>query len=243
MENTPVRSRLAAAPWVRLKEKIDEFGPAYAAYLALRRLTREGVFEFRKAIIVALELDPARPGPHDDPEFREVSHNEAELLTALKQDETESRDRLEQGQRAWIIERDGQPIALQWTGGTAREVSNWLILEGSPGDLWGGGIVVDPRCRGQGHGPRLLALTANRISKAGHLRLLGAIDTPNQNSLRAFLKSGYQPIGTLFFLRLLSLTLVRSGPHWRLGYWNSNKRLRLPVAAMSLPDLTPLGSP
>jgi len=217
----------------RLRRKFAEVGVAYAAYLVLRRAFVPRLFEFRSAILLALELHNLPPVPDGEGEIREATEADLQHFIDFGDKADFVLPRLKKGYRAWVIERDGAWLACDWLSPEAKTASSWLLIDGLPGDLWFDGIKVLAPYRGMGLALRLRRHIALLCARAGKMRLLGAVDDLNRNSFRALNKIGFKPIGRIAYVSLLGFSVIRYGKNWTAGIWSPDAPLRLGVDRMA----------
>lgn len=220
--------------WLRLYSKLREVGPLYLAQLTLQRAFVPRLFEVDWRVIVAMDLRILPQGVADG-DIREATTNDIDRFVAFGERADVIRNRLRNGQRGWVVERNGCFLGYDWLGLPLKTISPWLFIEGSEGDVWGHFIKIRNDCRGTGLGPRLRRHVAQECARAGYTRMLGTIDGLNRNSQSALSKAGFGPLGTVFFVSLLGLTLVRHGRRWRLGFWSADQPLQISVADTVVP--------
>jgi len=210
---------------------VRESGLRHATNLAARASLPRRVVEFRRLFIVELDL---RSVPRDAPDDSDIEEITADVLgTRIDPGEAEAllRGRLRAGRRLWVVTRAGRVAAYDCLGGESRAISPWLVVNAEDGGIWSEMIRVARDFRGQGLGPRLRAHVARHCARAGYARMIGFIDTTNRNSISALGKVGFVPIGRIFFVRILGLTVIHHGPTWRLGRWTADRPLEIPVGA------------
>ncbi len=129
--------------------------------------------------------------------------------------------------RAAIIEREGRIVAYNWCHtGTAAPWS-WMRLSLGPGDVWSFLGWTAPELRGQGLFPRVKGFMAQSYKDQGFTRMVSMIDVLNGNQKKANARLGGRPIGRLFTLRVLRLTLVRLNGTLRVGWWSATQPFTL----------------
>ena len=146
------------------------------------------------------------------------------------------RARFEGGARVAIVELGGQIAGWNWFEENSHDELDWLRFKLSPGDIWGFDALVVFSQRGKGLFARIRRFAATELSKAGYRRILSWHDVLNRSSLRARMKTGSRPLGRIYWLRFLTVTLVYDSRSIRIGRWTPTRRLELPVAIFGNED-------
>lgn len=224
----------------RIRFRLREVGLAYTLYLALQRLSSRRFFQCQRMFIIALPIDAAACDVPPHPCIREATRDETSRIAAIGGPVADVEEHFDRGDRCWVFERDGMLLACDWIRHSAQDRIGWIILGKSSDEIWSAGILVDRTQRGQGIAPQLRAQVIRECARSGVRRMLGFIDTPNRNSVRALDRVGYRPLGILFYVRFLGFAVVHSGKRWRFGVWREGSPLRLSMCDIADPSCLPL---
>ncbi|MGB5253196.1 MAG: GNAT family N-acetyltransferase, partial [Sedimenticolaceae bacterium] len=144
------------------------------------------VVDFSFQVIVARSLQPQTPAPPELPGLRVASIDDAELLGSFGTSPSTIRGRFHSGYKAWLIEREGQPIACDWLGpDNCKSRWEWLIMQGRADDIWHEYFEVAQKARGQGLGPKMRTHVIFDCQQREFKRLLGNVEMLNRRSMRA----------------------------------------------------------
>ena len=219
----------------RITFRLREVGVVYTLYLALQHLSSRRFFQCQRMFIIALPTDAAMRDIKPHPCVREVTRDATRRIAAIGGPVQDVEDHFDRGDRCWVFERDGRLVACDWIRHSAQDRVGWIILGKKPGDIWSAGILVDRGERGRGIAAELRAQVIRECARDGVRRMLGFIDTPNRNSVRALARIGYRPLGILFYLRVLGFAAVRCGGRWRFGTWRVSSPLWLSMCDIADP--------
>jgi len=141
-----------------------------------------------------------------------------ELLAGERDDET-LRARLARGDRVAIL-GDGELVGYAWYRRGEYDEQGTLFRLGRR-EVWGYDAWVAERHRGRGHAPRMLRGISRALAGEGITRVLLTVDHLNEPSLRAMRAGGRVPIGSIWMLRVLGISLRREAwdgvrPRWSL---------------------------
>lgn len=212
-----------ARVWFRVRE----VGLVYTLYLVLQHLSSRRFLQCQRMFIMALPIDTDLLDGQPHPRVREATRDETHRIAAIGGPVEDVEDHFARGDRCWVFERAGRLLACDWIRYSAQDRIGWIILGKEPDEIWSAGILVDRRERGQGIAPELRSQVIRECARNGIRRMLGFIDTPNRNSVRALARVGYRPLGILFYLRILGFAVVHSGNRWRFGTWRDRSPLHL----------------
>lgn len=226
----------------RIRFRLREVGLIYTLYLVLQHITSRHFFQFQRMFIIALPIDPAAPAAQPHPCIREATRDETSRIAAIGGPAADVEKHFDRGDRCWVFERAGKLLACDWIRHSAQDRIGWIILGKNPDEIWSAGILVDRPHRGQGIAPLLRSQVIRECAGGRVSRMLGFIDTPNRNSVRALDRVGYRPLGILFYLRIFSLGIVHSGKRWRWGRWSERSPLRLSMCDIADPSCLRLWS-
>lgn len=226
----------------RIRSRLREVGLTYTLYLALQRLSSRHFFQCQRMFIIALPMDATILDAPPHPSVREATRDETRRIAAIGGPVEDVEEHFDCGDRCWVFERDGKLIACDWIRHSAQCRIGWIILGENSDDMWSAGILVDRTQRGQGIAPQLRAQVIRECARDGVRRMLGFIDTPNRNSVRALDRIGYRPLGILFYIRIFGFGVIRSGKHWRWGIWSERSPVRLSMCDIADPSCLPLWS-
>jgi len=180
---------------------------------------------------VVLEHDTRTAGAGEADGMRWGTPADLPLLLAGERDERLLRERFERGDRV-AIRGEGELVAYAWYRRGVYDEQGILFPLG-PGTVWGYDGWVAERHRRRGHYTGMLGAVSRALAAEGIDRVLLGIDHLNEASLGASHAGGRVPIGSVWMLRVLGLSLRREAwrgqrPRWRLY------RGRLPVALPAL---------
>lgn len=211
----------------RIRFRLREVGLVYTLYLVLQHLSSRHFLQCQRMFIIALPLDTGLTDGKPHPCVREANRDEIPRIAAIGGPVEDVADHFERGDRCWVFERAGRLLACDWVRHSAQDRIGWIVLGKEPDEIWSAGILVDRRERGQGIAAELRTQVIRDCARSGIRRMLGFIDTPNRNSVRALARVGYRPLGILFYLRILGVAAVYSGNRLRVGTWRDESPLRL----------------
>lgn len=223
----------------RIRFRLREVGIVYTLYLALQHLSSRRFFQCQRMFIIALPIDAALPEAQPHPCIREAMRDETRRIAAIGGPMGDVEDHFDRGDRCWVFERDGKLLACDWIRHSAQDRIGWIILGKKPDEIWSAGILVDPNERGQGIAAQLRSQVIHECARGGVRRMLGFIDTPNRNSVRALARVGYRPLGILFYVRILGFAVAHCGKQWRFGAWRDGSPLRLSMCDIADPSCLP----
>lgn len=223
----------------RIRFRLREVGFVYALYLALQHLSSRHFFQCQRMFIIALPIDAAPPDVLPHPCVREAMRDETRRIAAIGGPVGDVQDHFNRGDRCWVFERDDTLLACDWIRHSAQDRIGWIVLGKKQDEIWSAGILVDPNERGQGIAAELRSQVIRECARDGIRRMLGFIDTPNRNSVRALARVGYRPLGILFYVRFFGLAVVQSGKRLRFGAWREASPLRLSMCDIADPSCLP----
>jgi GNAT superfamily N-acetyltransferase len=216
--------------WRKVLQRSRESGPLFAAQVSLQSVIPRHLFDVPMFFLCELDLRNFAHVRERDPEIRAATPEDIDLhATVGGPSPEELHAGFERGVRVWLLEREGQPIAVMGVSPNDYERQDWGLIKASPKDIWAFGLRVLPEYRGQGIGPRMNRHVASECARLGYSRIVSSVQSLNRNSLRADQKVGYKRICHFFVFRLLGCTLVYSRGFLRLGRWNSRRRLELQI--------------
>ena len=205
----------------QLRSKRREVGFGYTVKLVWLWLVPRSLFGFDHYHIYGLDL---RGWTGCDGDFGEVrwarlDDFEGFLRTGMGPDQT--KELSEESYRAAVIEREGRIVAYNWCHTGTDTPWPWMRLSLGPGDVWSFRGWTAPELRGQGLFPRVKGFMARSYTDQGFTRMVSMIEALNRNQQKANAHLGGRPIGRLFTLRILRLTLVRFNGTLRVGWWSA----------------------
>jgi ribosomal protein S18 acetylase RimI-like enzyme len=208
----------AAGPLRRLGGKTREVGPAYAAYLGLRRAIPGWLGQLDWFSVYERAPVRGRPSPRAGEEIRWGGPEDLPALAGLGWPESALAERIERGDRVCLLARDGEVLAYWWVRSEVHDESGLrLTLAGD--ERWGLDALVAASARGRGLGPRLLRSASADLADAGVTRVLSSVDTLNRNMLKVLDASGARRLGSVLAIRVAGLRLIRergpAGTRWR----------------------------
>jgi RimJ/RimL family protein N-acetyltransferase len=206
------RRRLATASSVTRR-----LGPRGVAFLLLERAAPSPWMHTEWFVVTQAEL---RGDPFDAPVegLRWGSAEDLPEMLRFGRDEALLRERLAHGDRVAIRVKD-RLVAYAWFRGGEYDEQG-IVFRLAPGELWGYDVWVDEEHRSRGYGPRLLRATSRALAAEGFTRLLGTIDHLNEASLRASRWAGYAPVGSIWLLRVLGVSVRREAWEGRRPRWS-----------------------
>lgn len=220
----------------RVGQRLREVGFIHTLYLVMQRLSSRHFFQCQRMFVIALPVDAAMADASPHPCIREAMRDETIRIAAIGGPVADVEEHFDRGDRCWVFERGGDLLACDWIRHSAQDRIGWIILGNNPDEIWSAGILVDQTQRGQGIAPQLRAQVIRECAQDGVNRMLGFIDTPNRNSVRALAHVGYRPLGILFYLKILGVAVVHSGERWHWGLWNKRSPLRLSMRDIAEPS-------
>lgn len=191
---------------------------------------REGVLAtLRKAIRVPLArakrrvwidegyvwyaLDPTGELPDlplpEGTSLRRTTADELEWLEpALGVRPKRARSYVERGDLPFVVEEDGKALFSCWIFLDAMPAFGWIPLPEGIAAIEHSHVA--PSARGRGLGPAGALAAMRRVGEEGHAtRVITKIQSSNEVSLRAFLKSGFHVVARMRATRLLNRWRVR----------------------------------
>lgn len=136
----------------------------------------------------------------------------------------------ERGARAWLIEREEKLLACYWLDeNESYYLYDWLVLKSAPKNVWAIWWWVAPEYRKQHLANQVRIPAISEYARAEFTQILGVVDRLNGNALRATQKLRWKFVGGLFILRILGITFVRFGDSFRVGRWDFDSVLELPI--------------
>ena len=129
------------------------------------------------------------------------------------------RERFARGDRVAVL-GDGDVIGYAWYRAGLYDEQGILFHLGS-GEVWGYDGWIAEGARGRGNAPRLLRGASRALAAEGVTRVLLSVDNANEASIRATRAGGRVPIGSIWMLRVLGVSLRREAwigtrPRWAL---------------------------
>ena len=219
--------------WHRFWRRYQEIGPSYTAQRLWSHFIPRWVASIESVLIFELDLRPWKNHQNSSGEVRWATPRDFEALVEFGSSPAELQDRLERGAQAGIIEREGRIVAWLWCETNSHNQHDWLCIRLTDGDVWSFDAWVAPELRGQGLGPRIKSFMAAEYAAAGYSRIISWTDSLNRNAQTLNRKIGARPIGRVFALRILRLTLARIGRSSNVGWWSANCRFQISVDRLS----------
>ncbi len=216
-----------AGPWRRLRRKARDVGPPYALQLAFESVVPPGLLRINKLLIRVSDPRNVRPDRRWDPGLGWAAA--ADLDERGAGWPAPLRARLGRGETANIFERDGAVIGYRTFHREHHDQADWLRYILGPGDIWVSDIWTEPSHRGRGIHGLLRRFAAGRMVSEGTTRIVSNIDAFNRNSIRSNAKYGGRTIASIFYVRILGLTVARVGQAWRIGWWGPARRLVISI--------------
>lgn len=154
---------------------------------------------------------------HGDAVVRWGTPADLPALLAGERDEATLRRRFAHGDRVAFL-GDAEVLGYAWYR-TGEYDEQGIIFRPAPGEVWGYDAWVAEDVRGHGHGRRLLSAASRALAAEGVTRVLLSVDNVNESSLRATRAAGRVPIGSIWMLRILGVSLRRESwegarPRW-----------------------------
>jgi ribosomal protein S18 acetylase RimI-like enzyme len=178
--------------------------------------------KFRKWILLELGFDQMCRLDGEDSGLclREVTPSSLDRLAGVNAQLNTARlhKRLEAGNRCFLAEMRGHPLAYLWlfrNDGTKAQQLNActdmqvdLIIPPKWAYLWD--VWTEPRFRGRGIQPNATRILCGRLIGEGCRGLVTLVNAANRSSLRAFARNGFSRRAALFHIRLLGRDLLLS---------------------------------
>lgn len=221
--------------WPKLWRMLREVGVGYTALRVLDRFVPNNLFHARGFFIVAWDLREFPPQREAGLGIRPAWPRDCEALAQFGPPTPELLRRFEHGAHAWIVERDGRPVAYNWVQSGPWHKYDWLVLEKTPNDMFAIEVQVAHGYRRHGFAGLLRRHVASRCMRAGCDRMVGTIESRNRNALAAASKLGYRPIGRVFVLRFLGIGLIGYGRVLRVGRWSARRPHRISLKIFDSP--------
>jgi GNAT superfamily N-acetyltransferase len=198
----------------RLRRKLAEVGPRYAAVLALRRAVPARLLRTSRCSLYA--LDTERASGLEPVSARWARASELELLGAFGHPRAALEARLAGGSLACVLERDGLQAYVWFQPDAFLDDELRTRFRLRAGEIWLYDAMVAPSLRGQGLYPRLLATAAAMLRERGFRRIWIEIDDLNRNSIRAHCAAGARARERFAIFELCGWARVRdgAGAHW-----------------------------
>jgi GNAT superfamily N-acetyltransferase len=171
-----------------------------------------------------LELRPDRDTMTlDDREgIRWATTQDSRLLTAFGHSIAIVHQRFSAGDRACMLLESGQVLAYVWFHAVEHEDENLGVrFRLGPTEIWLFDAMVAADHRGRGLYPRLLRSAAADLWNDGFSRILIAVEASNHNSMRAHRAVGARNTGSLHATRILGMTFLYDGSHFRIRWTGS----------------------
>lgn len=162
--------------------------------------------------------------------MRFVSRSEPDSIKGSEGWPWHLRTRIDRGENADILERDGEVVAYRAFVTDNYEQSNWIRYKLAPGDVWVSHVWVQPYLRGRRIPLQLREFAADRQVRQGYKRYMSNVDALNRNSLRGNRRHGGEHCGSIFYVRLSGLTFARINGKARLGWWGPGRRLEIDLS-------------
>ena len=214
-----------------LLRKSREVGPVYVIQLVFERLFPTFVFSFTKLVVVSADIRTLQEYGTSDPRFRWAGPEEIDRVVATGASLASVRKNFEEGARLAVLEHGSRFVTYFWCQVGGVDLYDWLRYKLSPTDVWNTYAWVAPELRGQGMHARIRNFAYSEFARTGFTRSMAVIDALNRNSIRAAAKVGALPIGHVWFIRILGLTLVQFDHSVRVGWWGMGRRFELPINA------------
>lgn len=217
-------------PFDRVRRKFREVGWLYGLQQLLEYVIPEWLFRINK---ISIHRSDPGAGPRygaDEPGLRVVSRSDPDTIKDSGAWPWHLRMRIEKGQDATVLERDGEVVAYHAFVTDQYEQSNWMRFKLAPSDVWVSYTWVRPDLRGQRINMLLRGSTATRHASQGYKRYVSSVDVLNRNIARANRRHGGTRGGTIFYVRLFSLTFARVNGTVRLGWWGPGRRLEIDLS-------------
>jgi len=219
-----LRGRKGLRAWLnRVNARRREVGFRYTVRLIWLRLVPKWLFQFDHYYIYSLDLQAWNRRDRAFAEARWARPDDAEELLRIGMRPDQVNDLTNARYRAGVIEHEGRIVAYNWCYTGTKAPWPWIRLSLGPGDVWSfrGWTVAEHR--GRGLFPRVKGFMAQSYKDQGFTRMVSTIEVPNRNQQKANASLGGRPIGRLFMLRLLGLTLVGLNGRFRLGWWSAER--------------------
>ncbi len=211
-----------------MNRKIREVGLLYTIQITVERLIPDALFRLRGAVFVDIDLRESRGNTGLDREVQWATEADLDALAIGYRTPAELRKRMRDGARVAYVERDGKVVSFAWFQPDFGDLNGWLRMTSLPGeDVWSIDAWTISAYRGQNLYPRILGVACAEFARAGYTRMLSVIMSLNRNSLKASEKIGTKRLVTLYYLRLLGLTLLWGELGFRLGRWSRKRYLEI----------------
>lgn len=206
----------------RLRTILREQGPAGVSVRVVQRFIPRRLLHVEWFTIMETLPQPGSPALQDAiPGARWADGSDAERVGRLVRGEQVVAERLAAGDRAAIIERDGDVLAHVFVC-RDRYPGTGLDVRMGADECWLYDGWVHPETRGQRLHSRLIQATVDDLGRQGVRRALSTIDHLNRASVRSAGRRRASRIGDALVVETLgrTLTAVRSGddrPSWHMG--------------------------
>ncbi len=200
-------------------------GPAGAAMAVAGRLPRRLIRIEWYSLFET--LTPGDPGVPAWPGARRADADDVADLADLRgAPEAGIRERLDRGDRAYLVHDDGLLVGQIWyRAGSWREDDIEFSL--ADDERWGFDSFVRPTHRGRHIGPRLAVHALLDLQAGGVRRVVSVIDHLNAASLHAAKRYGAQPLSSIITIAVPGLELVRERLQGAAhGAWTGHPRDR-----------------
>jgi len=220
--------RTSVSAWLdRVRARRREVGNRYTIKLVWLRLVPLSLFHFEHYFIYGLDLRAWKGGDGGVEAARWARPGDTNELLRIGMQPDQVKDLTDVRYRAGVIEREGRIVAYNWchTGTTAPWP--WMRFSLGPGDVWSFRGWTEPALRGHGLFPQVKGFMAQAYKDQGFVRMVSMIEALNRNQQKANASLGGRPIGRLFMLRFLRLTLVGMDGRFRFGWWSAKRPFTL----------------
>ena len=133
----------------------------------------------------------------------------------------------------FVLEVDGEPVATTWFHRRHFNPFSWLDFTVPSGAIAHSNHVVSPPHRRKGYPTIMRNFALRRYIEEGFTCYFSSIDTINIAARRFSARTGSKIVGRLWYVNVFGLKLVGHDGKLRLGRWNADRKLIIPL---SLPD-------
>lgn len=177
------RTRDALESFSSAIRKLREVGFLYAVSLFLQRLIPAQIFSMTSIVVMQLATRNAALAA---PIGRWATLDDVPALTQFGHPAHVIQERLERGDRAWIVVRGDLLLSYCWfTEGPYHDEVSGLDFPARSNEVWLYDAMVNRANRGQGIYPSVLSSAALRLRDEGVFGIWIVVEVLNHNSIRA----------------------------------------------------------
>lgn len=200
---------------------------AYALQTTLAAVLPRWIFDANLAEIHAQRVDDPRFATFDLSGVRWLTPDDLSKMQDFDPGAENLAARFEAGARAACLIDQNGIAGWRWFQAGHFDVSEWLRLSLDDRDVWGFSGLVDQGRRGEGIFGRVTGFASVDLQARGFERILAMSFALNHSAVRAKEKTGATLVQRLFWIRILSLTILCVDNKCRFGVWGPRRRLLL----------------